>query len=511
MIVCPVLFFYFVPYVYIGIAAGFDKVSVITEPVAAAMAGIIEHRNGFDRRVNKSANGATWYSLVVDTGGGTTDYSLMKIIGSKDASDVISYNVDVVGVTGMEYFGGRDWDNVIKQHVLKLITLQIGKDYKELKAHQREIVDDWCHKNIEDIKCKLSNKERVKKKMFFCGAKYDIYINRKEIEKLLKTKMDQFEAKMKECTNGFDIDMVNVVGGSGNIPLIRQKIKETYSKSYFLIPSDIRMSVAIGAAWIAHYQQISDPTYQFNIVSAFDIGIRLTNDTMFLLLARSDPIPFIKDLKFYNHSKTKQVLLEFYTGNNHKASTNRRIGNLEFKYKSVMMPGQGSIAVRTQLTLNGKLLISVWRYDGPNNPPFTKPDEGVLTFEHSSGKLFADDQDTDWDEILAKSSRDNDELKAVSTKYGILLNELLENSNNEIYEQWKAKGKLNYDLAGWHHIISELQQYLRVNNESYSMQDGMNNTTVPALNTENDKVAVVNDDKPHKEQKVYDLLPFNNI
>ena len=79
-------------------AAGLDKLGLLQEPVAAAMAAIAE-------RSNKNGQ-----FLVYDLGGGTFDVAIVQSVGGA---------VNVVAHAGINMLGGRDFDRIIVNSIVR--------------------------------------------------------------------------------------------------------------------------------------------------------------------------------------------------------------------------------------------------------------------------------------------------------------------------------------------------------------------------------------------------------
>ena len=200
--------------------AGLRVVGLIEEPVAAALS--------FGLFNNNIQIGKKEKVLVFDLGGGTFDITIFEFVKEQEG-----FKIEVLNTAGNKYLGGNDIDELLKDYLISDILkipiedripkyqsniLQVAKSEKELLSDEYE--DD-----------------------LFEGEAYgdkdiDCVIDRGLVETLLEN--TGYISKINECleeaiydVEGLEpemIDKIVLVGGSSNIPIIQEKLKEFFGK-----------------------------------------------------------------------------------------------------------------------------------------------------------------------------------------------------------------------------------------------------------------------------------------
>jgi len=187
--------------------AGIGKVALMQEPVAAVMS------------VMKSRN-IDGIFLVYDLGGGTLDIAIAESISSK---------VNLLSHGGIAMCGGRDFDrvlldNVVKSWLLKNFNLPsdltINPQFKTLMqmaiwASEKAKIE---LSSMDDVIINLSEIELNVKDLDGDEIYIDIPINRKDYDLLIREKIEDSikatrEALEKTGLNAHDIDRIVFVGG----------------------------------------------------------------------------------------------------------------------------------------------------------------------------------------------------------------------------------------------------------------------------------------------------------
>ena len=182
-----------------GVLAGFNVLSIINEPTAAAISFGLE-RLGTDRNI-----------LVFDLGGGTFDVTVMEIRGA---------SLRTVASDGNAELGGKDWDDRLLNHVADAFQTQFGLDPRDDPQPYQELYERCLH-----AKLSLSTKPRAVIPVNYRGHRSVVTITREEFEALTADLLMQCEdtcklvlekARMKWS----DIDDVICAGGSTRMPMI---------------------------------------------------------------------------------------------------------------------------------------------------------------------------------------------------------------------------------------------------------------------------------------------------
>lgn len=205
-----------------GLLAGFKYIVLLQEPIAAAMA------YGFEKAADEN-----W--LVYDLGGGTFDVAL---ISSKDS------NLTVLGHSGDNFLGGKDFDlkivdEIIKPEILKKFKLtdfdRSSEKYSSIFARLKAIA--------ESTKIELSQYEKSTIEVEDIGKDEngeDIYVSvsleRSQFEELIKPSVAKTVELVKSTLKDSGIAQSSVtkivlVGGPTQIPYIRKTLQDEFKLS----------------------------------------------------------------------------------------------------------------------------------------------------------------------------------------------------------------------------------------------------------------------------------------
>ena len=232
--------------------AGFEKVLLLQEPTAAAMA------YGFG---NTSEDNEIW--LIYDLGGGTFDVSIMK----KNQEEIVNINNQ-----GDAYLGGKliDWDIVDKIFVSAVVEETGLSDFnrdnqKYIKAFAK------LKTAAENAKVDLSNFDiaEIDVENLVISSDGDYYdfeyeMTRQELAEIMKPYVDRtinhcHEALEEVNLNVSDVTKIILVGGSTLSPYIHQRLEEEFHipLEYSIDPTTV---VARGAAIYASTKTYVDNT-----------------------------------------------------------------------------------------------------------------------------------------------------------------------------------------------------------------------------------------------------------
>lgn len=222
--------------------AGIDRVALLPEPIAAAMAAMASSKN---------KNGQF---LVYDLGGGTFDLALVQSISGA---------INVIAHEGINMLGGIDFDRAIVNSFVRpwlLENFDLPNDFQKHEKYRRVI--RIAHLSAEKSKIALSTKEtdvvfasddeiRVKD-----DSGQEIYLEvelaRTDLEYLVSDEINKTVELSRKILkdNGYgteDIDRIVFIGGPTKMPCIRNGVTRELG-----IPSDLTIdpmtAVAQGAA-----------------------------------------------------------------------------------------------------------------------------------------------------------------------------------------------------------------------------------------------------------------------
>jgi molecular chaperone DnaK len=230
-------------------AAGLDKVGLLQEPIAAAMASISQSKN-------KSGQ-----FLVYDLGGGTFDVALVQSLNG---------SVNIVAHEGINMLGGRDFDKAIVNAIVRpwlIENFSLPENFQTDPRFRRLV--GIARFAAEKAKIELSATDKA---VIFASDEHvraqdndgtDIYLSievtRHQIEELIADKINDSIALCRKIIkdNGYnseDIDRIVLIGGPSKMPGIRTRVPQELG-----IPADMQTdpmtAVAYGAAIFAESRE----------------------------------------------------------------------------------------------------------------------------------------------------------------------------------------------------------------------------------------------------------------
>ncbi|MBN9348030.1 MAG: Hsp70 family protein [Devosia sp.] len=199
--------------------AGLDKVSLLQEPIAAAMTA------------NSAIGGGSGQFLVYDLGGGTFDAAIVQSV---------SGNVTIVAHAGVNMLGGADFDRAIVNSVVRpwlLKTFNLPDNFQSDARYSRLIRIASYRAEMCKIALSSQQVDHVSADENQVGTKdesgkdiyLDVEVTRGVLEDLIASNV---ERSISECrallsSNGYqpgDMDAVVLIGGPSRMPYIRERV-----------------------------------------------------------------------------------------------------------------------------------------------------------------------------------------------------------------------------------------------------------------------------------------------
>ena len=275
--------------------AGLQNVSLLQEPVAAAMASIAnsQQRDGV--------------FLVYDLGGGTFDVAL--VLSTQGAVNVIAHE-------GINMLGGRDFDRIIFDSLVRPWlhqNFEISESF--LKEEQYRHISDVARFSIERAKIQLSAsesasifasedelraKDQNNEEMFI-----SLDVSRAQLENLIRNRLDETILLCRKIIseNGYkneDISRIVPIGGPSKMPIVRNMLQQELAIEVEQ-GLDPMTAVATGAAIFAESREwaTSGSTRKATRISeriegsiklVFDYKARVSEDTARLKIKPVDEI-----------------------------------------------------------------------------------------------------------------------------------------------------------------------------------------------------------------------------
>ncbi|MDR2901689.1 MAG: Hsp70 family protein [Lactobacillales bacterium] len=246
-------------------SVGFKNISFQFEPIAAAFA----HEQDI---IGENL------ACVIDIGGGTSDFTLIKI-GAK-LKNKLDRSDDILANTGVRV-GGNDFDKMLSLHSF-MPALGKGTRYgdKDLPVPNTVYADlsEWSHINfaytgktlamvrdvlmsahdphlyrrleelivqerghallntVEESKIELTQRGEIKKSLSFLSDKPDIHLTETQFNNDIASIVHKIRTALINCLktaniDNEDVDLVILTGGSTQVPLVKQIVSDIFPQA----------------------------------------------------------------------------------------------------------------------------------------------------------------------------------------------------------------------------------------------------------------------------------------
>ncbi|CAL8145537.1 unnamed protein product [Orchesella dallaii] len=307
-----------------GTIAGFDKVDLLTEPVAAAIAYKL-NRN--DKKVKKV--------LVYDLGGGTFDVAVIDV----------ESGVNVHAIGGDKHLGGEDFDRRLMEHCARDFTAQTGIEILPPLDCPMQLDERTLHRVRRlQARCEIAKKNlsTAKSAVVSVDAFYGDHDLRVEVtqETFVKLNEDYFQKTIRivedtiRSADGVqekDIDEVILVGGSTAIPRVRELLQDHFNGKALNYSVDVDEAIAYGAAHQAAIINGADVKSTMNLkvqdVVPMSLGVEIVTREFSVIVERNTKIPCTKQgvYRTVDDDQT-DILFKVYQGEKAMAADNRLLG-----------------------------------------------------------------------------------------------------------------------------------------------------------------------------------------
>lgn len=415
-----------------GKIAGLNVLRIINEPTAAALA--------YGLNVAESQR-----ILVYDLGGGTFDVSILEL------DDGV---FEVIATRGNNKLGGMDFDNALKDVIVKQFLETSGIDLSQDKFALQKLIEE-----VEKAKIALSDENSTEINIPFItadetGPKHlQFEITRREFEILIEDYINQtielMDMAVKDAGISVkDIDKVILVGGSTRIPLVVKKIEEYTGKKAFrgINPDEV---VAAGAAIQTSIIKGDISGVVLADVTPLSLGIEVEGDGFVPIIKRNTPIP-TRETKIFTTTVPNQEEVEIHVlqGERKLASQNISLG--KFILSSIRRADAGipRIEVSFDIDVNSIVHVSAKDLDTGNAQEVVINSRVSFSKEEIDLLIKEADRYKKRDEELLHLSNIKNEIKILINKLNKTKDEkaidekMLEEIENLIETSEKA---INYD------------------------------------------------------------------
>ena len=217
-----------------GKIAGINVIDIINEPTAATLTYAWK-----DNALGGSSDTERQrYALVYDLGGGTFDVTVVSC--TENHFRVLATDGDVM-------LGGVDWSDRLVDHVADQFQQEHDVDFRTSAASVQMI-----RYECDQAKIRLSESEETEISCRHAGKSLTVSVTRNQFEDmtadLTQRTIDTTQGVLEEAKVSADrLDCLVMVGGSSQIPVVRNRLVEAFGKTPFEGVSPFT-SVAQGAA-----------------------------------------------------------------------------------------------------------------------------------------------------------------------------------------------------------------------------------------------------------------------
>ncbi len=322
-----------------GELAGFKVERIINEPSAAALA--------YNRDYDMSF-------LVIDFGGGTLDVSVV---------DAFSNVIEIVAVSGDNHLGGDDFNNAIANYFCKQNNIKPETLPKQTIAS--------LIRQAERCKITLSKTEPVMMVSEINGKQCNALLtNQKLVEicaPLLRKMEKPIAHALRDCKSTIgEVDEIVMVGGSCNMPLIRQYIEHILGKKpLFDIDADKTVAIGTGIAAAIKERKSDIKDTLLTDICPFTLGVNVlnyedpTNDLFSPIIERNTTLPTSRMRTYYTvHDNQSQMFIAIYQGESMYCKDNLKLGEIEIDIPQAPK-GKECADIRFTYDINGILQVEI--------------------------------------------------------------------------------------------------------------------------------------------------------
>ncbi|CAF1034114.1 unnamed protein product [Adineta steineri] len=335
--------------------SGLHVMRLINEPTAVAIAYGLDKKEG-EKNI-----------VVFDLGGGTLSVSVVIIDNGSNINSVF----EVVATNGDTHLGGKDFDERVMEHFIKLFKKKTGKDVRQ----SNQAVQKLRHE-IERAKRILSSERQttIEIASFYNNEDFNEILTRAKFEEL---NIDLFRSTLKSVQKVLedadlkknDILEIVLVGGSTRIPKIQQLVKEFFDgkePSRDINPDEaIASGAALHAGVWAGEQDTGDIVFFEG--TSLTMGIETDGGVMTKIIPRNTVIPNKKSQIFSTTAHNQAVVtIKVFEGERPMAKDNHFIRKLDLADIPPAPRGVPEIEVIFEIDNDGILKVTA-EYKGARN------------------------------------------------------------------------------------------------------------------------------------------------
>ena len=342
------------------------KLSLCAEPTGAG-AIIIHYAKEEYNKLLQNKQKYESEELVVDMGGGTTDFTRFRIVGY-NIDRKITWRYENLAITGCPLLGGTDISQVITDHYTGVADGALGKPIKELEAPVRAQANNRLRQIAESCKVALVTSPEVKRTIYIAGSTIEVELDRQKLKEITNPLMVQFKTQLRKVIGNSPINKIHLIGGSSKLYPVLEAIRAILPNVTMNHVNNNRTIVAEGGCFVGMIKAKAIKDFEVFFTNPFSIGIGIFGDVLETIIPIRTSLPFIRTYPdHWNATKTRSISALVYEGNKSKASANRLLGQVKLQLSREYDVGQASLAVKADMNDDCMMSIECYERNCPQN------------------------------------------------------------------------------------------------------------------------------------------------